>query len=35
MFTWVTFENHWDLSLRDCAERREKETKNCPLKKRL
>ena len=25
-FTWATFENHWDLWLRDCVERREKET---------
>ena len=26
MFTWATFENHWDLILGDCSERREKET---------
>ena len=27
MFTWATFENHWDLLLRDCVERREKNPK--------
>ena len=26
-FTWATFENPWDLLLRDCSERREKEKK--------
>ena len=34
-FTWATFENRWDLLLRDCIERREKETQNSPLKNRL
>ena len=23
---WATFENHWDLLLRECVKRREKET---------
>ena len=23
---WATFENYWDLLLRECAKRREKET---------
>ena len=27
-FKWATFENHWDLLLRHCSERREKETQN-------
>ena len=31
-FTWATFENHWDLLLSDCVERREKETQNSPIK---
>ena len=26
LLTCVTFENHWDLLLRECAKRREKET---------
>ena len=26
MFTWVTYKNLWDLFLRECAKRREKET---------
>ena len=25
-FVWATFEYHWDLLLRGCAKRREKET---------
>ena len=24
---WATFENHWDLLLRECAKRKEKEKK--------
>ena len=32
-FTWAIFENHWDLLLRDCVERRGKETQKSLLKK--
>ena len=27
-FTWATFEDYWDLLLRLCVVRREKETQN-------
>ena len=33
MFTWVTFENHWHLLLRDCSERREKERQKLTTQK--
>ena len=26
MFTWASFENHWDILLRELAKRRQKET---------
>ena len=34
-FTCATFEHHWDLSLRDCSERREKETQKLATQKTL
>ena len=35
MFTWETFDNHWDPLLRDFAERREKQLQKLTLKKSL
>ena len=35
MYTWAIFRNHWDLLLRDCAERIEKELQKLTTQKKF